>query len=153
MATPHSRVTADVRRIEFISLKVHVKPLPPVDTLDISRFPINLFRVTHPIALHHIAVLFQILLRFPGSIFQFVPARDMLRAHRPRKSSEKPVTHDGSRCGGIGVYFRVHVISSQVERWGHVREFVQDVSTYRPGQKVWSSLSLVRAVAYFANVY
>ena len=132
MPTPRSRVTADDRRIEFIVLKVHVKPLPPVDTLDISRFPHQLVSTHSP----NLALLFQILLCFPGSIFQFVPAGDMLHAHRPRKSSEKPVTHDGSRCGAIEVYFRVHVISSQVERWGHVRVLVQDVSTHRPGQKV-----------------
>ena len=52
---------------------------------------------SRPIALHHIAVLFQTLLRFPGIILHFVPAGDILRAHRPRKSSEKPVTNDGSR--------------------------------------------------------
>ena len=34
MPTPHSRVTADVRRIELIALKVHVKSLPPVEHLD-----------------------------------------------------------------------------------------------------------------------
>ena len=112
MPTPRCRVTADVRRIEFIALKVHVK------------------------LLHHIAVLFQILFCFPGSIFHFVPAGDILRAHRPRKSSEKPVTDDESRCGAIGVNLHVHVICGQVERWGHVRVLVQDVSTHRPGQKV-----------------
>ena len=34
MPTPSSRVTADVRRIEFIALKVHLKLLPPVEHLD-----------------------------------------------------------------------------------------------------------------------
>ena len=63
------------------------------------------------------------------------------------------MTNDGSRCGAIEVDFHVHVISSEVERWGHVRVLVQDVSTYRPGQEVRYSLSLVRAVAYFASVY
>ena len=34
MPTPHSRGTADVRRIEFIALKVHVKPVLSVEHLD-----------------------------------------------------------------------------------------------------------------------
>ena len=136
MPTSRFRVTADVRRIEFIALKVHVKPLPPVDTLDISRFPHQLISTHSPDSASPHCCTVPTLLRFPGSIFQFVPAGDTLRAHRPRKSSEKPLTHDGSLCGGIGVYFRVHVISSQVERWGHVRVLVQDVSTHRPVQKV-----------------
>ena len=37
MPTPRSRVTADVCRIEFIALKGHVKPLPPVEHLDSVR--------------------------------------------------------------------------------------------------------------------
>ena len=34
---------------------------------------------------------------FPRKYFHFVPAGDVLRAHRPRNSSEKPVTNDESR--------------------------------------------------------
>ena len=34
MPTPRSRITADVRPIELIALKVHVKALPPVEHLD-----------------------------------------------------------------------------------------------------------------------
>ena len=31
MSISRSRITADVHRIKFIALKVHVKPLPPVE--------------------------------------------------------------------------------------------------------------------------
>ena len=34
MPAPHSQITADVRRLELIALKVRVKPLPPVEHLD-----------------------------------------------------------------------------------------------------------------------
>ena len=80
-----------------------------------------------PIALHHIAVLLQVLLCFPLRLFQFVPAGEVLRAHRSRKSSENPVTNYGFWCDAVGVRSHVHVINSQVEGWRQARVLVQDV--------------------------
>ena len=75
MPTPRSRVTADVRRIELIVLKVHVKPLPPVDTLDISRFPHQLVSTHSPNSAQPHCFTVPNLARFPRKYFPVRPSR------------------------------------------------------------------------------
>ena len=75
MPTLCSRVIADVRCIEFIALKVHVKPLPPVDTLDISRFPHQLVSTHSPNSAQPHCFTVPNLAPFPRKYFPVRPSR------------------------------------------------------------------------------
>ena len=75
MPTPRSRITADVHRIEFIALKVHVKPLPPVDALDILRFPHELVSTHSPNSAPPHCFPVPNLAPFPRNFFPVRPSR------------------------------------------------------------------------------
>ena len=75
MPTPRSRITADVHRIEFIALKVHVKPLPPVDTLNILRFPHQLVSTHSPNSAPPHCFTVPNLAPFPRKYFPVRPSR------------------------------------------------------------------------------